>query len=128
MFEDPLADGTRRRATPPLHASSSCSPSPNHHPTCADAETLPGISEPFPGLFDPLNFLGGASVRDVRRWRESEIVHGRVSMLAALGFIVGENLEDFPAFYVSAPSLPRARSIPVLLVLLDVQRGCAFHA
>lgn len=63
------------------------------------AETLPGISEPFPGLFDPLNFLTGASVRDVRRWRESELVHGRVAMLASLGFIIGENLEDFPAFY-----------------------------
>ena len=24
---------------------------------------------------------------------------GRVSMLAALGFIVGEQLEDFPAFF-----------------------------
>jgi len=38
-------------------------------------------------------------VKDVRRWRESELVHGRVAMLAALGFIVGEQLEDFPAFY-----------------------------
>lgn len=63
------------------------------------AETLPGISEPFPNLFDPANFLANASVRDVKRWRESELVHGRVSMLAALGFVVGENLEDFPAFY-----------------------------
>jgi hypothetical protein len=48
-----------------------------------------------------IDFLETASVRDVRRWRESEIIHGRVSMLAALGFVVGENLEDFPAFYVS---------------------------
>lgn len=63
------------------------------------AETLPGISEPFPNLFDPANLLGTASVRDVRRWRESEIVHGRVAMLASLGFVIGENLEDFPAFY-----------------------------
>ncbi|KAI8474085.1 MAG: chlorophyll a/b-binding protein domain-containing protein [Monoraphidium minutum] len=68
-------------------------------PPAADAETLPGISEPFPGLFDPANFLSGASVRDVRRWRESELVHGRVAMLASLGFVIGENLEDFPAFY-----------------------------
>lgn len=35
-------------------------------------------------------------MRDIRRWRESELVHGRVAMLASLGFIVGENLEDFP--------------------------------
>jgi hypothetical protein len=50
-------------------------------------------------MFDPLNFTKGARVKDVRRWRESELVHGRVAMLAALGFIVGEQLEDFPAFY-----------------------------
>eukprot|EP00775_Hariotina_reticulata_P003442 gene3442-3713_t len=62
------------------------------------AKTLPGITAPFPDMFDPLNLATSASVRDVRRWRESEIVHGRVAMLAALGFIVGEQLEDFPAF------------------------------
>jgi light-harvesting complex I chlorophyll a/b binding protein 1 len=67
--------------------------------TIAYAKTLPGISEPFPDLFDPANLLATASIKDVRRWRESEIVHGRVAMLAALGFIVGEQLEDFPAFY-----------------------------
>jgi hypothetical protein len=44
-------------------------------------------------MFDPLNLAKSASVRDMRRWRESEIVHGRVAMLAALGFIVGEQLE-----------------------------------
>merc|ERR1711903_422855 len=35
---------------------------------------------------------------DVRRWREAELTHGRVAMLAALGFVVGEQLEDFPLF------------------------------
>ena len=39
------------------------------------------------------------TIDEVRRWRESEITHGRVAMLAALGFIVGEQLEDFPAFF-----------------------------
>ena len=65
---------------------------------CADLKTLPGISQPFPNMFDPLNLARTASIKDVRRWRESEITHGRVAMLAALGFIVGEQLEDFPAF------------------------------
>merc|ERR1711903_413170 len=40
----------------------------------------------------------GASIKDVRRWREAELTHGRVAMLAALGFVVGEQLEDFPLF------------------------------
>ncbi|KIZ02991.1 fucoxanthin chlorophyll a/c protein [Monoraphidium neglectum] len=74
------------------------------------ALTLPGISEPFPDMFDPANLLASATPRDVRRWRESEIIHGRVSMLASVGFIVGENLEDFPAFYnfdgqISGPAI-----------------------
>lgn len=62
-------------------------------------KSLPGVTEPFPNVFDPAGFCDKASVRDIRRWRESEITHGRVSMLAAVGFIVGEQLEDFPAFF-----------------------------
>jgi light-harvesting complex I chlorophyll a/b binding protein 1 len=62
----------------------------------AYAKTLPGISEPFPNIFDPLNFLGSAtSVREVKRWREAEVTHGRVSMLAALGFVAQEQLTDY---------------------------------
>jgi len=66
--------------------------------TVAYLKTLPGISQPFPDMFDPLNLARTASIKDVRRWRESEVTHGRVAMLAALGFVVGEQLEDFPAF------------------------------
>jgi hypothetical protein len=60
---------------------------------------MPGVSAPFDNVFDPAGFSATASIRDIRRWRESELTHGRVAMLAALGFVVGEQLEDFPAFY-----------------------------
>ena len=61
----------------------------------ADAKTLPGVTDPFPNIFDPANLLSNAtSIQEVRRWRESEITHGRVAMLASLGFIVGEQVED----------------------------------
>ena len=65
--------------------------------TCADAKSLPGISQPFPQLFDPFNLLGNAAgtkdgVNEVKRWRESELTHGRVAMLAALGFITQEQI------------------------------------
>ena len=64
-------------------------------PIREDAKTLPGISEPFPNIFDPLNFLSNAtSIQEVRRWRESEITHGRVAMLASLGWLVGEAVAD----------------------------------
>ncbi|EIE23416.1 hypothetical protein COCSUDRAFT_65904 [Coccomyxa subellipsoidea C-169] len=61
----------------------------------AYAKTLPGISQPFPDIFDPANLLSNAtSIQEVKRWRESEITHGRVAMLAALGWIVGEFVAD----------------------------------
>lgn len=62
------------------------------------AKTLPGITAPFPDMFDPAGFTLTASAGDVKRWREAELTHGRVAMLAALGFVIGEQLEDFPAF------------------------------
>lgn len=72
----------------------------------ADAKQMGGVTQPFPNIFDPLNFLGSAGssnnpIRDLRRWRESEVTHGRVCMLAALGFVAQEqlintNIRPFP--------------------------------
>ncbi|KAJ9531718.1 chlorophyll a/b-binding protein L1818, chloroplastic [Haematococcus lacustris] len=61
--------------------------------------SLPGITAPFNDVFDPAGLSNTASIQDIRRWRESEITHGRVAMLAAVGFIVGEQLEDSALFY-----------------------------
>jgi light-harvesting complex I chlorophyll a/b binding protein 1 len=63
------------------------------------AKSLPGICDPFPNMFDPWGFSSKAgSINEIKRWRESELVHGRVAMLAALGFLVNENVENWPAF------------------------------
>merc|ERR1719486_1561567 len=40
--------------------------------------------------FDPYGFLSGKSKLEVYRYRECELTHGRVGMLAAVGFIVQE--------------------------------------
>jgi len=77
------------------------------------AKTLGGVTQPFPNIFDPLNFLGSAGssnnpIRDVRRWRESELTHGRVCMLAAVGFVVQEQLIDTnirPFPFVKGPAI-----------------------
>merc|ERR1719498_2317638 len=42
------------------------------------------------GEWDPAGFLEGKSELGVNRYREAELTHGRVSMLASLGFIVQE--------------------------------------
>jgi len=51
---------------------------------------LPGTIAPVPD-FDPAGFAKDVSLDDIKKYREAELQHGRVSMLAALGFLVGEN-------------------------------------
>lgn len=50
---------------------------------------LPGALPPV-GNFDPFNLLDGKTFEQVRTWREAELAHCRVGMLAAAGFLVQE--------------------------------------
>jgi Chlorophyll A-B binding protein len=43
---------------------------------------LPGKVAPFTEGFDPFNIAGRASLDDMKSFRESEVTHGRVAMLA----------------------------------------------
>ena len=52
-------------------------------------------------IFDPLNMSEGANPKDIKKWREAEIKHGRVAMLAALGVLVAEVRHRFPLLYRS---------------------------
>jgi len=56
----------------------------------------PGITGPL-GFFDPLGFCDAPtfSVSEAKRFREIEVTHGRVSMLAALGWLVAEEYHPF---------------------------------
>ncbi|KAK3232627.1 Light-harvesting complex stress-related protein 1, chloroplastic [Cymbomonas tetramitiformis] len=78
--------------------------------------TLPGVSAPFyKEPWDPAGLVTEyTSVGDVKRWREAEVTHGRVAMLAALGFIVGENIEDFPLWggVVQGPAVTQFQQLP----------------
>merc|ERR1719164_348528 len=56
----------------------------------SDAESLPGILEPT-GFFDPAGLSEGISESELKRYREAELTHGRVAMLASVGFLVGES-------------------------------------
>lgn len=51
---------------------------------------LPGAIAPF-GFFDPLGFTKDMELLGVKRFREAEIMHGRVAMMASVGYIVGES-------------------------------------
>lgn len=41
-------------------------------------------------IFDPLGLSEGAGPGEIKKWREAEIKHGRVAMLACLGVLVAE--------------------------------------
>lgn len=51
---------------------------------------LPGAIAPF-GFFDPLGLTKDMELLGVKRFREAEIMHGRVAMMATIGYIIGES-------------------------------------
>merc|ERR1719191_1206133 len=74
---------------------------------------LPGNIAPA-GDFDPAGFLQGKSELEVNRYREAEITHGRVGMLAAAGFLVQENFH--PLFSgVGGPAIDQIPALPPAL-------------
>jgi len=59
---------------------------------------LPGSIAPVEN-FDPLGFAKNAPLSLMKRWREAEVHHGRVAMLASLGLLVTEEpIEFHPLF------------------------------
>jgi hypothetical protein len=62
------------------------------------------------GEFDPLGLMEGKSKLEVFRLREAELTHGRVAMLASLGFLVQEKFH--PLF--SGDGGPAIEQIPQL--------------
>jgi hypothetical protein len=66
---------------------------------------LPGSVAPL-GEFDPLGLVSkyGLSVDEIKRYRESEVTHGRVAMLASLGYLVGESFHPFFGGVISGPA------------------------
>merc|ERR1719263_1280758 len=70
---------------------------------------LPGSSNIL-GEFDPLNLMEGKDKLEVYRLREAELAHGRVAMLASLGFLVQEKFH--PLF--SGDGGPAIDQIPQL--------------
>jgi hypothetical protein len=51
---------------------------------------LPGAISPL-GYFDPVGFCKDRSLDGVKRFREAEIMHGRVAMMATVGYLIAEN-------------------------------------
>merc|ERR1711939_1266720 len=56
-----------------------------------------GVQPPV-GFWDPLGFTADGSQNDFKRRRSVEIKHGRISMLACIGYIVPELSGKFPGY------------------------------
>ena len=87
--------------------------SPKMKGPAAFAYGLPG-GKNILGEFDPAGFLNGKDKLEVYRLREAELAHGRVAMLASLGFIVQEKFH--PLF--SGDGGPAIDQIPQLPIWL----------
>merc|ERR1711976_82419 len=91
----------------------------------ADFSDLPGVVSPL-SYWDPLKLSAGATEGQILFFREAELKHGRVSMLASLGFLVGENFHplfggdiDVPS-YIAFQATPLQVFWPAVLVALTV--------
>merc|ERR1712232_1449610 len=74
-------------------------------------EDLPGVLAPV-GFFDPLGFAEKADENTLKRYREAELTHGRVAMLAVVGFLVGEKVEGSSFLFDASISGPAITHIP----------------
>merc|ERR1712087_779083 len=86
------------------------------------AADIPGALDPV-GFFDPLGFAEKADDRTLKRYREAEVTHGRVSMLAVVGFLVGEKVEGSSFLFdasIKGPAITHLSQVPTLFWLLLV--------
>jgi len=77
-----------------------------------DAKDLAGITAPL-GFFDPAGFLTDKTEGKVRFYREVELKHGRLGMLAALGFLIGENFHPLFGGDIDAPGYLAFQQTPL---------------
>ena len=73
---------------------------------------LPGVSRPL-GFFDPLELSSNVSSGRFKFYREAELKHGRLAMLAAVGFPVAEQYHPLFGGGIDAPSYVAYQETPL---------------
>merc|ERR1719412_771448 len=63
-----------------------------------------GVQDPV-GFWDPLGFAADGDVTSFRRRRTGELKHGRISMLATMGYITPEITGKFPGYLSNSAAL-----------------------
>jgi len=77
-------------------------------------DSMPGALPPV-GFFDPLGFAEKADEGTLKRYREAEVTHGRVAMLAVIGFLVGEAVEGSSFLFdaqITGPAITHFTQVP----------------
>merc|ERR1712006_10165 len=72
------------------------------------------------GFFDPAGFCTDASEGKIRFYREVELKHGRVAMLASLGFLVAEQFHPLFGGNIDVPSYIAFQETPLQNVFFPV--------
>jgi hypothetical protein len=76
------------------------------------AKNMAGITGPM-GFFDPLGFSTECSEGKLLFYREVELKHGRVAMLASLGILVGEQFHPLFGGNIDVPSYIAFQQTPL---------------
>lgn len=95
----------------------------------AEIKADSGVSAPF-GYFDPLGLMGSPGQQEkYSLFKEAEIKHARVAMLAAPGFLIGEQFHPLFDGNIDVPSLvafqatPLQNLWPVVLIVIGAIEG-----
>merc|ERR1719352_1352696 len=73
---------------------------------------LAGVTAPT-GYFDPIACSAGTSAGKLLFYREVELKHGRVAMLASLGIVVGENFHPLFGGNIDSPAIYAFQETPL---------------
>merc|ERR1719379_1864366 len=91
----------------------------------AKAKEMAGAMAPL-GFWDPMGFATDVSGTRLAFFREAELKHGRIGMLASLGFLVGEKFHplwggnlDMPAVF-APQNIPSSSFWPAAFIALSV--------
>jgi Chlorophyll A-B binding protein len=91
-------------------------------------DSIPGALPPV-GIFDPLGLASKADEATLKRYREAEVTHGRVAMLATVGFLVGEYVEGSSFLFdasITGPGITHLSQVPSpFWILLTIAIGAS---
>jgi len=100
----PEGDASRGTSRPAMQAEAEAKP--------FNIKELAGITEPV-GFFDPFGLSEGVTEGRLRFYREVELKHGRLGMLAALGFLVAEQYHPLFGGDIDVPSYLAFQQTPL---------------